>query len=161
MMTEAPYNYPKAVYNGAKQEQFSVEVKTSGNYDLASGIFKFYHNRGKQVSTTATLNFYVPKGQLYTLESNKNPILRFHRFMSFLPYNYYGTANSLDVSDFSYMRAEFKNLRLYHRKKGWQTWNMNDNRIEYAWSVQTANISPRGSGGDVVEIFHQFDYHSD
>jgi len=159
-----PYNqdYTKKEYPTAKKVEFSIDAKIEDGQDRVIGHFRFLDRYSRELGTEL-LTFYVPRGEFYRVDGYGNPKLRFTRFMSLLPHGADNTA-AKDETDFSYMRkAKFTGLQLYHRTQGYQVWNMD--RVDYAWSVQTANIqnlrisSPLYGASDFCSIYHQYDYH--
>jgi len=157
------YSRNDAKYRSAKVVRFSIDAKIQGGNDTVTGYFRFYGKKSRRTKKRRLigkekLQFYVPEGELYSVDGNGHPILRFTRFMSLVPLLPDG-----DVADYTYMRnARLTGLQLYHRRHGYQVWNMD--RIDFAWSVQTANIRGlqiafRDKGIDRVSLYHSYDYH--
>jgi hypothetical protein len=163
-----PYTYGKRPFPAsATRVEFSIEAKIANGQDMAIVTLTPYGPEGERIEKATTLQFSVTRGRLYDAE-RPIPTLRFQRFMSLLPavYSRCAFGDAWDVNDFTSMTdAKFTDLRLHHREEGLQVWNMQDGRIEYAWSVQTANIleplliSANGQGADSISILHQYNYH--
>ena len=152
-------------YRRAKKVIISSDAKIEGNYDKVIGHFVFY-DRYNRVLGRETLTFEVDntKDSFSARDYDDLPMLRFGRFTSLLPYDSDGVSAWKDARDYTYMRnAKFESLQLYHRTHGYELWNWHN--IEYAWSVQTANIenlqiSPGNSIEDTMSISHSYDYHN-
>ena len=144
---------------------FSIDAKidSEGSKDKLIGHFTFHGSGGSELDYQM-LEFSVPKGDLYQRDSNGNPLVRFTRFMSLLPFAGDKVVPAKDAADWSYMRnIRFTDLQLYHRQQGYQIWNME--HIDRAWSVQTANIenlqiSQDGTGSDTFSVWHTHDYYN-
>ena len=118
-------------------------VRTAAAQDVVTGTFTFRSTTGSV--TTQTIQKAWPAGTFWSTNSH---VVRWARFMSFLPNNGASSATK-DTADGSYMKgAQFIALKL--RRAGsspatWTAWTAS--LIEHAWSVQTANINPLKIGG--------------
>jgi hypothetical protein len=170
-----PGNYDRAAstYSNVKWVEFSVSAYIIDDIDSLSGIFYFY-DIDDGLLDLVTLTFDVPRGSFYSADKEGSPIVKFSRFMSLSPKRIIikkkndtttATTPGKDDRDLTYMKnAKFSGLLLHNRLLGfYENWNMN--LINYAWSVQTANIltlrisRKNESGDDLFSIHHLHKYH--
>lgn len=114
--------------------------------------------------TTCTAIYSATAGAFFN-STYTNPLVRFVRFMSLVPLS--SSTTSYDDADGSYLNGTFRNLALTNHSGSAYTWN--SSLLDYAWSVQGANISKLqisdltsndiGSNSDTCNIIHRYSLH--
>lgn len=129
-------------------------VSKTAAQDKIVGVFKV----GSQ--TVAQVTYTAKAGELFRnggTTSSPKPLVRFVRFMSLVP-----LSATTDDADNTTMEATMTNFKL-----GSRSWDKS--LIEYAWSVQGANIeslkignltpSTVGTNADYIKINHRYQLH--
>ncbi|HAN21061.1 MAG: hypothetical protein A2Y15_07695 [Clostridiales bacterium GWF2_36_10] len=134
---------------------FSISVSRVSGKDITEGNFTFKNSSGVTV-LTSYVKYSETAGNVFTVSGNK-PNVRFVRFMSLVPFY-----DTLDDMDNTYLNATISNCKLGNT-------NWSDSLIEYAWSVQGANINilkistltaeSAGTNADYIEIIHRYQLH--
>lgn len=135
-----------------------IEIVTAGNIEKVIGTFSYNSNFS---SPYATITYESEaKGQFFSYHwSSQKPLVRFVRFMSLVPKN----GDETDDKDDSFLNAYMRNLKL-----GSGDWGNDLTSIQFAWSVQGANInllqisgltSTGPTNGDYIEIIHRYQLH--
>lgn len=148
------WEFYKNNYSGARYCDIKIDVsKTSAN-----DIVKVTYTYRSTSATLATciLTYRFAAGELFD-STYSTPKLRFMRFISLVPQNDDGAH---DDADSSVLNANLTNLKL-----GSSNWTAS--QIDYAWSVQGANISElkistlsgTTSNSDSIKINHRYQLH--
>lgn len=146
----------KTYLTGTVTIEASVEKKNGRDYVNARFL--------KNGSVVASATLYDPAGDYFSKNSTK-PLLRWVRFVSLVPKD----DKTGDWNDKSFLNVDLTNLKLVQASNGADvTWGNSNAHVEYAWSLQGANISslkisnitPGGTAGkDHVEIIHRYKLH--
>ncbi len=145
------YNFFKKNYPTARYCTMKIEVSRSGNTDTVTYTCTYENSAGTTVGT-CTNKFNFTTGDFFEAGTLK---MRFTRFISLVP-----TTRTNDNADNSYLNAGISNLKL-------NSSNWTASQIDYAWSVQGANIlelnistlSGSTSNADSIKIKHQYQLH--
>lgn len=153
-------------YTGGERRYFganevvtiTITVEHTSSYDRITGTFSGSNG------TTASIIYEGDLGKSadnsFFALSNGKPLLRFIRFMSLVPINNDPTKDDADAST---LVATMKNLKI-----NGSTWGTSNDHIEYAWSIQGANIvdlkiatltSGGTAGQDYISINHRYQLH--
>ena len=145
---ETPLNNQNAVVD------ITYTVSKTATQDKIVGVFKV----GSQ--TVAQVTYTAKAGELFRnggTTASPKPLVRFVRFMSLVP-----LSATTDDADNTTMEATMTNFKL-----GSKSWDKS--LIEYAWSVQGANIeslkignltpSTVGTNADYIKINHRYQLH--
>lgn len=146
-------NDPSVIPQNAVVDIIYTVSKTAAQ-DKIVGTFKVGSNVVAQITYTAPAGFFFENGG--TVSAPK-PKLRFIRFMSLVP-----LSATTDDADETTMEASMTDFKL-----GNSSWG--NSLIEYAWSVQGANIenlkisnlaaSSIGANADYIKIRHHYQLH--
>ncbi|PKM62902.1 MAG: hypothetical protein CVU97_02985 [Firmicutes bacterium HGW-Firmicutes-21] len=143
-------NYPNARY-------FKNTFRISGT-DKEDTVNCIYEFLDENESLIASMNLEFKRGyeEIFTRSENGKPMLRFTRFISMVPRS--GKLSD-DNADDTYLIGVMRELRL-----DGTPWT--EDRLDYVWSVQGANIldlqisglsdNPVGEDIDYINIFHRY-----
>lgn len=145
-------------YFGATETvTITIAVEHTSSYDRITGTFSGSSGTTAKIVYEGNLTQSV-NNSFFALDSNK-PLLRFVRFMSLVPTG----GDTRDDADSSTLVATMKNLKI-----NGSTWGISNDHIEYAWSIQGANIadlkigtltSGGTAGQDYISIIHRYQLH--
>lgn len=127
----------------------TITISSTSTTETFTGVFKIGNDE------IAHVTYSGDRGDFFAYHWSQNkPLVRFVRFMSLVPQD-----PSEDDKDFSTMEGEIENLKINGS-------NWNADRIEYAWSVQGANIeslkisnlatSSIAQNADYIKINHRY-----
>ena len=143
-------NYPNARYF-----RNTFRVGGTDESDSVTCIYEFL-DENKNVIAFIAPEFKRGHGEIFTRGENSRPMLRFTRFMSMVPRS--GKLSD-DDADETYLFGVMRDLRL-------DGTNWTEDRLDYAWSVQGANIldlqisglggNPLGDDVDYINLVHRY-----
>lgn len=139
-------------------------VKKEGGQDIVIGNL---YNLNGDGNPFACIKYTGTYGSFFSTAYSK-PLVRFVRFMSLVPKN--TETVSVDDRDYSRLSGTMSDLTLYSSAAATAGTAWNKDYIEYAWSVQGANIeklqisdlTANDTGtknADVCSIYHRYDLH--
>lgn len=142
-------------YTGVVYCTIDIEVSKTSVKDRLICTYT-YKNSSKSTIASCKMTYEKSIGTLYE-SGYSTPCVRFTRFASLVPANNDPTK---DDADGSYLNANISDLKL-------NSSNWTASQIDYAWSVQGANIlelnistlSGSTSNADSIKIKHQYQLH--
>ena len=145
-------------YFGASETvTVTITVAHTSSYDRITGTFTGSNGMTAKIVYEGDLTAGT-NNSFFALSGSK-PLLRFVRFMSLVPVN----GDEHDDADSSSLVATMKELKI-----NGSTWGTSNDHIEYAWSIQGANIddlkigtltSGGTAGQDSISIIHRYQLH--
>lgn len=145
----------KKRYNDLRYVRIYVNAYDTSSYNTVKAVWYFYNGGGNRIGREVKY-FSKPLGSYFESAGGK-PYVRFGRFMSLVPKQGYS-----DSADESYLKGG--NLyRLWLYKGSWANFDMS--RIDYAWSVQGANIlslnisKSSAPTTDGIDLIHRYNLH--
>lgn len=142
-------------YTGVVYCTIDIELSKSSGKDRLICTYT-YKNSSKATIASCKMTYEKTLGTLYE-STYSTPCVRFTRFASLVPENNDATK---DDADNSYLNANISDLKL-------NSSNWTASQIDYAWSVQGANItelkistlSGSTANADSIKIKHQYQLH--
>lgn len=142
-------------YPAARYFRNTFRVSGTAESDTVTCIYEFL-DEDKKVIASITPVFKRGCGEIFTRSENGKPLLRFTRFISMVPRS--GELSD-DNADETYLVAAMRELRL-----DGTPWT--EDRLDYVWSVQGANIldlqisnlsdNPVGNDVDYINLVHRY-----
>jgi len=147
--------FKTSLYPSVKYCTIDISVSKSNGNDILKCTYTYKNSNMKAIGSW-TITYTQKAGELFESGYSK-PAVRFTRFISLVPSTGNGTN---DDADNSYLNAGISNLKL-------NSSNWTASQIDYAWSVQGANItelkistlSGSTSNADSIKIKHQYQLH--
>lgn len=148
------WKFYKNKYLNVRYCDIKIEVSKTSENDIVTVTYTYRSDTSTLEQCILTYKFNA--GAMFT-SSSSDPKLRFMRFISLVPSSGDGTK---DDKDNSVLAANLSNLKL-----GSSNWTAS--QIDYAWSVQGANItklkistlSGTTANADSIRIYHQYQLH--
>lgn len=148
----ALWDFNKSKYKDARYCDIEISVSKENGDDIVKVIYTYRSTSGTVASCGFKFSFTA--GEMFNSEST-TPRLRFMRFISLVP-----TGPTKDDADNSSFNAGLSNLKLDGS-------NWTASQIDYAWSIQGANISElkistlsgTTSNADSIKINHRYQLH--
>lgn len=148
------WNFYKNKYANARYCDIEITVSKANGKDIVR--VKYSYRSTTQTLATCGFEYSFTAGYMFNNESS-TPLLRFMRFISLVPAN---NDPTIDDADNSVFNAGLTNLKLNGS-------NWTASQIDYAWSVQGANItelkistlSGTTANSDSIKINHRYQLH--
>lgn len=149
------HNFNTKKYPATRYFRNTFRISGTEEADTVTCIYEFL-DKEKNVIASISPEFKRGAGEIFVRSENGKPMLRFTRFMSLVPRS--GKLSD-DDADETYLVASMRDLRL-------DGTHWTEDRLDYVWSVQGANIldlqisglsdNPLADDVDYINLVHRY-----